>query len=104
MVDRFNIVWSKESQQRFEEISNYLASEWTQKQVRNFEIKLKEFETVVAIFPFLFPESDKKHGLKRAVITKHNSVIYKADAGNKLIRVITIFDNRQHPKKLRKEV
>ncbi|EMR03925.1 type II toxin-antitoxin system RelE/ParE family toxin [Cesiribacter andamanensis] len=101
METKYEVIWSKESKRQFNQIVNYLRAEWTEKEVIKFVDKLKEFEKVVCLFPELYADSNKKPEFRRAVITKHNSVIYKIDEGKGLIRVYTIFDNRQSPNKLK---
>jgi plasmid stabilization system protein ParE len=101
MGTKFEIVWSKESKLQFDKIIRYLKSEWTEREALKFTQELREFEKVVCLFPELFAESRKKPGFRRAVLTKHNSVVYKIDRKKALIRVYTIFDNRQNPNKLK---
>jgi plasmid stabilization system protein ParE len=101
MATKFEVTWSKESKRQFDKIVSYLRAEWTEKEVKKFVRKLREFEKVVCLFPHLYAESKIKPEFRRAVITKHNSVIYKIDGEKGLIRVYTIFDNRQSPKKLK---
>jgi len=99
MTTRYNILWSKEAKLQFTKIVAYLREEWSEKEVDQFINKLRSFEKIVVTFPEIYPAS--KSGLRRAVITKHNSVIYQIDKEQALIRVYTIFDNRQHPDKLK---
>ncbi len=101
MRAEFEIIWSKESKYKFDSIIKYLRREWTEKEVTKFVNKVKDFEHVVSKFPEIYAESNKKAGLRRAVLSKHNSVIYLIDTEEALIRVYTIFDNRQHPNKLK---
>ncbi|WP_192825122.1 hypothetical protein [Rufibacter sp. LB8] len=76
-----------------------MREEWSEKEVKKFIKRLQEFEKIVVLFPELYATS--KGDLKRAVLSKHNSVLYQIDDKKQLIRVITIFDNRQHPSKLK---
>lgn len=99
MRTSYNILWSKEAKSQLTNIITYLRSEWSEKEVDQFISKLKSFEKRVVAFPEIYPVS--KSGLRRAVITKHNSVIYQIDQESTLIRVYTIFDNRQRPDKLK---
>ena len=99
MRTSYNILWSKEARLQFTKIVAYLREEWSEKEVGQFIGKLRSFEKIVVTFPEIYPES--KSGLRRAIITKHNSVIYQIDQAQALIRVHTIFDNRQHPNKLK---
>ena len=101
MRAEFEILWSKESKLQFDRIILYLRKEWTEKEVKNFVGQIKNFERIVVKFPELYAESNKKVGLRRAVLSKHNSVIYRVDWEKSLKRVFTIFDNRQHPDKLK---
>ena len=101
METEFCILWSKESKFQFDRIVLYLREEWTEKEVNKFVAQIKDFERIVVKFPEIYAESSKKAGLRRAVLSKHNSVIYKIDWDKSLIRVYTIFNNRQHPDKLK---
>jgi plasmid stabilization system protein ParE len=101
MRAEFDILWSKESKFQFDRIVIYLREKWTEKEVNKFVAQIKDFERIVVKFPEIYAESSKKVGLRRAVLSKHNSVIYKIDWEKALIRVYTIFDNRQHPDKLK---
>ena len=101
MSSDFEVLWSKESKIQFDRIVNYLKEKWTEKEVKKFILQLKSFEHIVKVFPEIYAESGKKMGFRRAVLSKHNSVIYKVDKEKSLIRVYTIFDNRQHPNKLK---
>ena len=101
METKFDILWSKESKLQFDRIVLYLREEWTEKEVDKFVKQIKNFERMVVKFPEIYAESKKKEGLRKAVLSKHSSVIYKVDWEKSLIRVYTIFDNRQHPDKLR---
>ena len=99
MKAKFKVLWSKESKLQFNRITAYIRIKWTEKEVDEFIYKLSNFEKLVRQFPEIYPTS--KAGLRRAVLTKHNSVIYRIDQKNLLIRVYTIFDTRQHPDKLK---
>lgn len=101
MRTEYDILWSKESRFQFDRIILYLRKEWTEKEVNKFISRIKDFERIVTKFPEIYAESNKNAGLRRAVLSKHNSVIYKIERENALIRVYTIFDNRQHPDKLK---
>jgi len=98
MKAKFKVLWSKESKLQFDKVIAYLRDEWTEKEVDKFILILRTFEEVVSEFPELYAES--KAGIRRAILTKHHSVIYRIDKKDALIRVYTIFDNRQHPNKM----
>jgi plasmid stabilization system protein ParE len=101
MKAEWNVLWSKESKVQFDRIIGYLRENWTEKEVKNFILQIRNFERIVVNFPDIYPESGKKVEYRKAVLSKHNSVIYKIDREKSAIRVFTIFDNRQHPGKLK---
>ena len=85
MSTSYNVLWSKEAKSQLAKIVAYLRSEWLEKEVDQFISKLRSFEKIVVMFPEIYPVS--KSGLRRAVITKHNSVIYQVDKENTLVRI-----------------
>lgn len=93
MPEERRVIWSIESSRQIQSIKKYLLNEWSENEVNNFLKKLKRFEGLAARFPKLYPPSVTHPELRRAVITKHQSVIYEID-GN-IIRVHTILDHRQ---------
>lgn len=75
MRTEFDILWSNEPKLQFDRIILYLRKEWTEKEVNNFSGQVKDFERIVVRFPELYAKSNNKVGLRRAVLSKHNSVI-----------------------------
>ncbi len=87
------IIWSLESSIKAEEISSRLHLHWSAKEVDVFYSRLKRFELLVCKYPLLYPKSLSHSKFRKAVISKHNSIIYEVDSD--CIRVHTILDNRQ---------
>ena len=56
--------------------------------------------TQIAGNPEMFQASRKKKNVRKAFITKHNTLYYRIKSRNKEIELITIWDNRQNPQKL----
>ncbi|MFD2531345.1 type II toxin-antitoxin system RelE/ParE family toxin [Gracilimonas halophila] len=93
MAERKQLVWSLESSNKIRDIKAYLLEEWSETEVNSFLLKLKKFENRISYFPKLYPSSLKFPHFRKAVISKHQSVIY--EIGEETIKVITILDNRQ---------
>ena len=79
METEWKILWSKESKFHFDRIVLYLRENWTEKEVKNFVFQIKNFEQIVLQFPEIYPESTRKVKFRRAVLSKHNSVVYSID-------------------------
>lgn len=93
MPEIYRIIWSLEASDKVQSIKEYLLEEWSEKEVISFLKRLKKFEKIVTRYPKLYPSSIKYPELRRAVITKFQSVIYEID--DNIIRVHTILDHRQ---------
>ncbi|MBD3617532.1 MAG: type II toxin-antitoxin system RelE/ParE family toxin [Gracilimonas sp.] len=93
MAERKRVVWSRESSIKIQEIKAYLLEEWSEAEVNSVLVKLKKFEHRVSYFPKLYPASLRFPHLRKAVISKHLSIIY--EPRGETVKVITILDNRQ---------
>jgi len=96
----FEIVWSKRSQKDVESIIRYLKENWPEVVLLNFQAAI--FSKIEIIFQLhnigLSTENDLN---KRSIpITKHTRLFYKI--GKRKITIVTLFDTRQNPKKLKK--
>jgi len=49
----------------------------------------------------MFIASGKQKNIRKAIIDKNNSLFYQVDKKNRRIYLLTFFDNRQNPKKLK---
>ena len=89
--------WSKRAANDYARISKYLEENWTKKEVISFSDKI-ELDLKMLLSRPEIGRSIKKD-VRRLVTSKHNSIYYKI--ANDGIYLITIFDNRQNPKKLK---
>ena len=96
------IVLSKRASNRLDKLLEYLEQEWSLKVKDDFIKKLDKSLNQIQKFPGSCPKTDFVKGLHMLVATKQTSVFYRFDS--KTIKVVTIFDNRMDPDKLRKEL
>lgn len=88
--------------ERLEQICEYILGEFGMKARQNFEKIFWEASQRLAQFPDAFPKSTLIKGAYYVVLTKHNTAYYIIDGDT--IAIITIFDTRQHPEKLKKNL
>jgi plasmid stabilization system protein ParE len=93
------IHWTKRAEKTFDKVVVYLLKEWSEKEVKNFVRKTNNVIEHISEKPKMFPVS-KKVNIHKALITKHNSLLYKTK-GNNQIDLLFFWDNRQNPKKLK---
>lgn len=96
------IILSKKASHKLEKLLEHLEHEWSIKVKREFIERLDKCLSIISKDPECFEKSHYLKGLHRCVITKQSSIYYKFDSER--IFIITIFDNRQNPKRLKKEI
>ncbi len=85
-------------------LSDYLIEHWDLQTRDKFFIKLTEKIKQISTQPNSCPKSNKFPNLYKCVVTKHTTLFYRIIAERNEIEIITIFDNRQNPDKLKYEV
>jgi len=94
----YQIVWLSHAQERYHEIIGYLEKDWSQKEVKKFVNYTNNVISQIKLNPLLFKKTSK-NGLRQAVLTKHNLILYRIV--NDQIQLLTIFDTRQNPRNKR---
>lgn len=96
------VVISRTVEKKLEKLFEYLIKEWSVKVKNDFVTKLDSTIEIIKNQPEIFPESKKGKGLRRCVITKQTTLYYRYST--KQINIVTVFDTRQNPNKLDKEI
>jgi len=95
----FDIVFSERALGELTSILEYLESEWSFRISNEFTKILDEKINNIRSNPYLYPPFKNKIQLRRCVVTKQVSMFYSIN--NSEIQIITLFDNRKNPKKLK---
>lgn len=96
------VVISKTAERKLDKLFEYLTTEWSIKVKTDFVKKLDSSIEIIKNQPEIFPESRKGKSLRKCVITKQTTLFYRYNS--KRINIVTIFDTRQNPNKLDKEI
>ena len=96
------VVISKTAERKLDKLFEYLITEWSAKVKTEFVKKLDSSIEIIKNQPEIFPESKKGKSLRKCVLTKHTTLFYRYNS--KRINIVTIFDTRQNPNKLNKEM
>jgi len=100
MKNTFKIIWTDRALSDLRNIVTYLEENWTVKEIQKFARLLDLQLNRLINHPFLFPESNKFKKIRKSVLTRQISIYYRVI--NNEIQIISLFDNRQNPKKLNK--
>lgn len=93
---------SKTAERKISKLFNYLIENWSVKVKSDFVKKLDKSIDIIKSEPRIFPESGKYPGLHKCVVTKQITLYYRYNSKN--IFIVTIFDSRQNPIKLKKDI
>ncbi|SRR5258706_4998067 len=99
MQSGYKLFWSDRALQDLQNIIDYLSENWTQKEIQNFARRLDRRLEIIARNPRLFPKTTKRKKVRRSVLTKHSVIYYQSEKNS--VTIITLFDPRQDPKKLK---
>ena len=95
----YKIFWSEESLRNLEDILKYLETEWTEKEVKKFKIKLIKQIDLISLNPRLFPVSQFQPRLRKAVLSRHTTIFYEIK--DHQIFIAYLFSNRMNPKRIK---
>ncbi|WP_010182332.1 type II toxin-antitoxin system RelE/ParE family toxin [Aquimarina agarilytica] len=96
------VIVSKTAQKKLDDLFEYLIDEWSERVKNKFIGKLDKNIELIQANPEIFPKSNKAKGLNRCVITKQITLYFRYNS--KRIDIVTVFDTRQNPSKLKKSI
>jgi plasmid stabilization system protein ParE len=92
------IKWSPLAESDFSNILNYLNQNWEKKVAANFIDLTDSIIYQISRNPKQFPFINKRKGIRKCVLTKHNSLFYRNKRST--IEILRIYDTRQDPNTL----
>ena len=99
MDSEWNVFWTKRAQSNYFSILDYLSENWTQKEINQFINRVELVLKAIRRNPYLFSASTVHKKVRRAFIDKNNSLFYSLNTNERSIVLLTLYDNRQDPKK-----
>jgi len=100
MKNTYKLIWSDEALVSLKRIIAYLEENWTKREIKKFARLPDKQLNLIKENPFSFPKSDLVDEYRKSVLTKQTTIYYKIIGSD--VRIISIFDNRQNPEKLKK--
>lgn len=95
----FEITWSTRAVQDFESTITYLEQNWSEKTARDYVDKVEKVLIIISKMPFLYPKISRKKNVRKCLVVKQNAMYFRVK--KRTITILTIFDTRQNPKKLK---
>ena len=95
---------SELAESRLLKLSQYLLENWNLKTRDRFISTLTEKIQQISLQPESCPKSSEFENLYKCVVTEHTTLYYRIQVDKKEVEIITIFDTRQNPDKLKKDI
>ena len=93
------VKWSRQADESFDNIIQYLTDEWGEKVTKAFVKRTFEFLDLPGDFPEIGSIENSEKQIRGFVLLKQLTVFYKVK--NKSIVILNFYDNRQRPKRRR---
>ena len=93
------VIISPQAREDIINILSYLSLNWNQEVIDEFLQKLETFYFIVSVNPRLFGYFNKQKNIRKYAITRQNIIYYRNK--RKEVQIITVFDARQNPSKLK---
>lgn len=97
-----NVIISPQAKEDILNIIVYLKEHWGQNVIDEFLQKLETFYRIISLNPRLFGYYNKSRNIRKYAISKQHIIYYRCRKN--AIEIITVFDGRQNPVKLKKIV
>lgn len=96
------IFWTDEARSTFDRIKTNIQERFSEKEVDQFVLETLKTIKAIDAFPKSFPISKirKYSSTRKALIHPHSTLFYRITT-KKQITLVTFWDNRNNPKKLR---
>jgi plasmid stabilization system protein ParE len=94
------IIFSRRSKLQLEELIEYLEYRFSLITKEKFVATLDSFVVLIQKDPEIFPKSEANKKIRKCVISEQTTLYYSFN--NQEIRLLSFFDNRQDPTKIKK--
>ncbi len=91
------IVWSKRAENGYDKIIQYLAEEWTDREIRNFIEETRQFLSLLEKNPHLLEQSQVRKNIYRGHMNRLTIVTYRVKPRKKQIELLNVRSSRQKP-------
>lgn len=93
----FEIIWTQQAKRGYDTILDYLSSEWTKKEVKNFVQHTFKFLDNLSEYPRLLESSKSQRNVHKGPINKYTILTYRVKPRKKEIELLSIRSSRQKP-------
>ncbi len=93
------IRWTREAVRHLDVITEYLETNWSEKETRKFFRKLEEATKTIGEHPEQHKLSERKKGAREYQLASQTTIFYDFD--DTTVTILLLWQNRMNPKKLK---
>lgn len=97
----YKITWSAEAKLTYLSIIKYLEENWTEKEIINFVDRVHNKLNLLSVQPAIGKVHKKRYRIHKTLVHKRVSLVYHIRPLKKEIVLLTFWDDRQDPGRLR---
>lgn len=99
MKSGYNIAWTNHALDELSQTFQYLELNFSEKEIHRLADQIESVLRNISRYPGLYPESAHKGDIRRAFISKFNTLYYRINSENHQIEILSFFSNRNDPEK-----
>jgi plasmid stabilization system protein ParE len=99
MKSGYKIKWTNHALYELKKTFEYLEENWTERELGKLSNEIERVILLLSKNPDLFQSSNKKLNVRKAVITKHNTMYYRKNEN--IIEILSFFSSQQDPNRLK---
>ena len=100
MKSGLKVVWTEHALDELRRTVQYLESNFSDREINRLAEKIETVVRSISRFPDLYPESSQRQGVRRASVTKFNTLYYRTNEERRQIEILSFFPNRKDPEEL----
>lgn len=93
----FTLVWTRRAIHGYDKIIQYLVTNWTDREVKNFIHESDEFFKALSEYPRILQKTTRHKNLYRGPMNKFTVITYRVKPRKEQIEIINIRGARQKP-------
>jgi len=97
----YKVIWSKEAENSFLEIVDYIIFRWSEREGINFIERTEDLIAQITIHPYLFRVYNNDPSIRQGLLHKNTTMFYKVVPENKTIKIMLFWIVKKNPQSLK---
>jgi plasmid stabilization system protein ParE len=97
MASGYKIRWTDHALAELSNTVDYLTANWSENEIIQFANAVDNTVEIISRHPEIFPTSNKKRKIRKAVVDKNNTIYYRVKLDS--VQILSVFGTRQNPTK-----